>query len=84
MKTITLTDDAYERLKSWKESPKESFSKVILKQVPKRGTAGALDEVFDQIPPITEEQARVMEETVIWGNNWGRTDLWEKKSGDAS
>ncbi|MFM8230618.1 MAG: antitoxin VapB family protein, partial [Chthoniobacterales bacterium] len=39
MKTITLTDEAYHRLKSWKTEPSESFSKVVLKAVPKRGTA---------------------------------------------
>ena len=36
MKTITLTDQAYERLKSWKTG-RESFSEVVLRTVPKRG-----------------------------------------------
>ncbi|GEM_PF-2015566 len=47
MKTISLTDEACERLKSWKTVAGESFSKVVPKTVPKRGTAGELDAAFD-------------------------------------
>ena len=38
MKTITLTDEAYERLKDWKMGPRDSFPSVMLRLVPKRGT----------------------------------------------
>lgn len=41
MKTITLDDDAYERLKSWKRTPRESFSAVVKNVIPARGTLGA-------------------------------------------
>jgi len=41
MKTITLDDTAYERLKVWKRSPKESFSHVVKRLVPQPGTLGA-------------------------------------------
>ena len=36
-KTISITEDAYERLRSLKDSDKMSFSEVILKYYPKKG-----------------------------------------------
>ena len=41
MKTITLDDAAYTRLKVWKRDPKESFSHVVKRIVPEPGTLGA-------------------------------------------
>ncbi len=41
MKTITLDDVAYARLKVWKRSQKESFSHVVKRIVPEPGTLGA-------------------------------------------
>jgi len=41
MKTITLDDEAYELLKMWKRTPRESFSQVVKKVVPVPGTLGA-------------------------------------------
>ncbi len=41
MKTITLDDTAYERLKAWKRGPKDSFSKVVKRVVPQPGTLAA-------------------------------------------
>ncbi|MFT3991361.1 MAG: antitoxin VapB family protein [Luteolibacter sp.] len=41
MKTITIDDIAYERLKAWKNGPKESFSNVVKRVVPEAGTLGA-------------------------------------------
>ncbi len=41
MKTITLDDEAYARLKAWKRSPGDSFSKVVKRIVPDAGTLGA-------------------------------------------
>jgi len=70
MKTITLSDEAYERLLAWKDSPKDSFSSVVIKTVPKRGTLADLGEEIDKLPPLTEEQARVMKEAVNWVNDW--------------
>ena len=60
MKTITLTDDAYERLAALKTSPRDSFSKVILRVVPKRGTAAQLLEAVRKLPPLSDEQAEMM------------------------
>jgi len=41
MKTITLDDVAYARLKVWKRGPKESFSHAVKRIVPEPGTLGA-------------------------------------------
>ena len=41
MKTITLDEVAYARLKVWKRAPKESFSEVVKRIVPEPGTLGA-------------------------------------------
>ncbi len=38
MKTITLDEDAYERLKSWKRQGSDSFSAVVKRVVPRAGT----------------------------------------------
>jgi len=41
MKTITLDDTAYLRLKSWKRNSSESFSSVVKRVIPEPGTLGA-------------------------------------------
>lgn len=63
MKTITLSDAAYERLKAWKDG-RDSFSEVVLRVVPKRGTFGDLDESFKALPALSKEQSRMMLETI--------------------
>jgi predicted CopG family antitoxin len=70
MKTITLSDEAYERLKDWKEGQQDSFSSVVLRLVPKRGTLADLLQNFAQLPPLTDEQVKIMEEAVAWANDW--------------
>jgi len=42
MKTITLDEDAYERLKSWKRMRGDSFSAVVKRVVPRAGTLEAM------------------------------------------
>lgn len=42
MKTITLDETAYQRLKAWKKGANESFSSVIKRVLPEPGTLGAL------------------------------------------
>lgn len=63
MKTITLSDAAYERLRAWKTGG-DSFSQVVLRVVPKRGTFGDLNESFKALPSLSEEQSRLMLETI--------------------
>ena len=68
VKTITLTEDAYQRLAVWKEEKGDSFSKVVLRYVPKKGTIGDLKQVASEWPALTEAQCRVMEETLQEAN----------------
>jgi predicted CopG family antitoxin len=70
MKTITLTDEAYQRLKDWKQNERDSFSNVVLRVVPKRGTLADMLDNFKQLPPLTDQQAATIEETLSWANDW--------------
>ena len=77
MKTITLTDEAYLRLKEWKDSDAVSFSSVVLKVVPQKGTLGQMLEDVQSLPTLSSKQAKVMEETVAWGRDPKRSrDPW--------
>ncbi len=73
MKTLTLTNEAYERLKEWKTATNDSFSAVVLRMVPQRGTLAEMVEGFRQLPPLSEQQAEVMAEAVAWANDWNNT-----------
>lgn len=77
MKTITLTDQAYERIAALKTSPKDSFSKVILRAVPKRGTAAQMLKDVRELPPLTPQQAKLMQDAAAaqrdpkrWRDPW--------------
>ena len=77
MKTVTLTDEAYIRLKEWKDTPKESFSHVVLKRVPQRGTLGQMVKDIASLPALSPEQARVMKDSITWGRDPERSrDPW--------
>lgn len=41
MKTITLDEEAYGRLKAWKRGTSESFSSVVKRVLPAPGSLGA-------------------------------------------
>lgn len=78
MKTITLTDQAYERIAALKTSPKDSFSKVILRSVPKRGTAAQMLKDIRKLPPLTDEQAQAIEATLADQRDPARSrDPWQ-------
>jgi predicted CopG family antitoxin len=68
VKTITLSEDAYQRLAVWKEEKGDSFSKVVLRYVPKKGTIEDLKQVASEWPALTEAQSRVMEEALKEAN----------------
>jgi predicted CopG family antitoxin len=72
MKTMTLTDEAYERLKAWK-SGKDSFSQVVLRTVPKRGTFGDLEASFRTLPALSGEQSRAIQQA-LGGLRTNQTD----------
>ena len=77
VKTITLTDDAYGRLKDWKRTPGDSLSKVVLTVVPKRGTLGQMIEDAKELPAASAARLMTMEEAVSWGADPGKLrDKW--------
>jgi len=77
MKTITLTEMAYMRLKSWKDEQLNSFSKVVLAKVPKKGTLADLAAQIDSLPPLSDEQYERIEQAVSWANDWkNQRDPW--------
>jgi len=65
-----LTDDAYERLKSWKSPDRDSFSKVVLEVIPKRGTGADMEKAFQTLSPLTQEEANRIKEVMAWGSAW--------------
>ena len=77
MKTITLTSEAYQRLKDWKEAHGDSFSKVVLRVVPERGTLGQLANEIGQLPRLDKRSAMIMEEAAQWGRDpEAQLDRW--------
>jgi hypothetical protein len=69
MKRITLTDEAYQRLKEWQEGPQDSLSDVVLRVVPASGTLAGMLASFRQLPPLTDDQATIMDDAVAWAND---------------
>lgn len=77
MKTITLTDEAYERLLAWKETPKDSFSKVVDRIVPKRGTMGAVLGALHDLPPLSSRELDALETEAMANRGWkDQKDPW--------
>ena len=54
-KTIRISDEAYERLKSWKKDG-ESFSHLIIKIIPRFRTADEVMAELDRRRKFTEEE----------------------------
>lgn len=78
MKTITLTNEAYDRLARLKTSSRDPFSKVVLRSIPKRGTAAQMLRDIRILPPLDAAQAAAMEATVAEQRNPERwRDPWE-------
>ena len=69
MKTITLTDEAYTRLKEWKSRDSDSFSRVILRLIPDKGTLSQMLDDVQHLPALNEKQAKLMEESAAWGRD---------------
>lgn len=57
MKTITLDEEAYSRLKSWKRVPADSFSKVVKRVVPQAGSLDSMLRFAEQrtVDPAKDE-----------------------------
>jgi len=77
MKTITLTDEAYQRLIVWKESPKDSFSKVVERVVPARGNLQNVMSAWETLPPLSAKQFATIESGLHEVNDWSKQkDPW--------
>jgi predicted CopG family antitoxin len=65
MKTIALSDTAYDRLLSWKSSRKESFSQVVERLIPPKGTLDAAFESARQnLPDLPGKELDAIESVV--------------------
>ena len=64
MKTITLDEVAYTRLKAWKRSEKDSFSSVIKRVLPESGTMGAFLNFVENRPRYSEEVDALLESSI--------------------
>ncbi len=75
MKTITLDDEAYALLKSWKRSGRESFSSVVKQVVAKPGTLGAFLGFVESSPP-GDPAADEKLESAIASRSTTKEDPW--------
>ena len=64
MKTITLDEESYGLLKSWKKGSKESFSTVIKRIVPAPGTLGAFLNFTENFKTVDFEKNEKMEKAI--------------------
>ena len=75
MKTITLTDEAYQRLIVWKENPKDSFSKVVERVVPARGNLQNVMSAWETLPPLSAKQFEAIEKGLQAMNDWSSQQI---------
>jgi len=59
MKTISLSESAYQRLHSWKEGA--TFSEVIEKMIPPKGTLTAALKAASSLPELDEKGFQELE-----------------------
>ncbi len=77
MKTITLTEEAYGRLVSWKMNGRDSFSKVIERVVPKKGTMSNVLQAVQHLPPLDESGFEALEKAARSDRSWKeQRDPW--------
>ena len=74
MKTISLTDQAYDRLAAWKSESTDSFSKVVLRLVPPKYTGEAILRSAQELPRLTSRKAAQVEDEIARANDWSTVD----------
>ena len=62
MKTISLTDSAYQRLNSWKDGC--TFSEVVERMVPAKGTIASALAAAEALPSLSEKEFESLEESL--------------------
>jgi hypothetical protein len=62
MKTISLSETAYQRLLSWKDG--STFSEVIERLIPPKGTLGAALKASQILPQLSETGFDELEQSV--------------------
>lgn len=75
MKTITLDDVAYERLKAWKKGRGESFSSVVKRVLPEPGTLGAFLG-FAEVHQTQDMAGNAVLEMSVEQRNPSKEDPW--------
>ena len=55
------------------QSVKESFSSVVLKVIPEKGTLGQMLADVGQMKPLSTNQSKVMKDAVKWGRDPGKS-----------
>ena len=64
MKTISLSESAYTRLASWKSGRGDTFSAVIERLIPPKGTLNAALEAAGSLPALPSEEFESLEKAV--------------------
>ena len=75
MKTITLDEEAYTRLKAWKRGSSESFSSVVKRVLPSPGSLGAFLAFVEQRATATKSGNDVME-AAVESRSTVKSDPW--------
>jgi predicted CopG family antitoxin len=75
MKTITLDDEAYTRLKAWKRGSSESFSSVVKRVLPSPGSLGAFLSFVERRTTATKSGNDVME-AAVQSRSTAKSDPW--------
>ncbi|MGA0854905.1 MAG: antitoxin VapB family protein [Luteolibacter sp.] len=76
MKTITLDDAAYSKLKSWKRNNSESFSSVVKRVVPEPGSLGAFLAFVERRGTAHREGNEILNHVVETSRTSAKTDPW--------
>jgi predicted CopG family antitoxin len=64
MKTIAVSEKAYTRLVSWKNGERDTFSAVIERLIPPKGTLAAALEAAETLPSMPAAEFKSLEKAV--------------------